>query len=445
MAFALAPVALAACRAPPGTCVGGARACFLAAVALAAMCGAAIAEDAPRVPVDAEQRIEVLTFLAAENEANYRKLRTWQGHIRLEDAVDVEEPPEGGPNGAATAPKERSAPAVMPASVDFVANLASDSLYTTYIRESAGESAPETHLFARRSVVTPVHFLHLDPNGIVGELEDQANLPGFPRVGRVAYREEPKHGERLMAYSSVVDPRRFFWSSSLPTFEALRGYATRLQETEDFPVTIEKLEGSDPAVYFVAVGSGMHRDGRHPRPARVVTQRIEASAGCNVTSRVRASADGDILEEADVEYALVDGIFLPTTYHLRRFHRDGGVQLERKFVFVDQVVNKLVEPSTFTLAHLGLKDGERVVDKIDGGLRIYKRGHLIDPNAALDPATDSTQPDRAASGATPSRFPRIILISVGLIGAIAAMVLLRRSRRQRRRNSAIGSTAAPKT
>jgi hypothetical protein len=377
------------------------------------------------VPVDAKQRLEVLKFLAAENEANFRKIRTWRGHIRLEDAVDLGDSP-GESNGAAADAAERPAPPAMPASIDFVANLASHSLYTSYVREPAGEREPGTHLFAQRSVVTPVHFLHLDPNGNVGKLEEQATVPGLPVIGRVAYREETHHAERLMSYSSVVDPQRFFWSSPLPTYEALRGYATRLEETGDFPVTIAKLEGDGPAVYFVTVGSGMHGHGSNRKPARVVTQRLEGSAAFNVTSRVQASGDGQTLEEAEVEYARVDGVFVPTTYHLRKFHRHGGVQLERKFVFVDQEVNKPVEPSTFTFAHLGLQDGERVVDKLEGGLRIYKKGHLIDPNAPSGAATNSKRRQGAPFSAATSRFPLIIL---ALVGVIVVMSLYRRRRK----------------
>jgi len=453
MAFALAPVALAGCCAPQGRCVRGARACLLAALVLSAGYGAAIAEDRPRVPVDSGQHIEVLRFLAAENEANYRRLRTWKGHIRLEDTVDSGGPTEGGPNGAPTAPDERSTPPAMPAGVDFAANLSSHSLYTTYVREPGGELAPGTRVFAQRSVVTPVHFLHMDPNANVGELEEQANLPGFPVVGRVAYRDDTEHAERLMSYWTVVNPQRFFWSSPLPTYQALRGYAARLEEKRDFPLTIEKLDG-DPPVYFVAVGYGMYGDAANRKPVRVVTQRFEVSTGCNVTSRVQATADGHTLEEADVEYALVDGIFVPTTFHLRKFYRNGEAQFERKVVFVDQVVNKPVEPSTFTFAHLGLKDGERVVDRIDGGLRIYKQGHLIDPNASIDAATNSSPraslgtilwpPGGGTSSSAKSRFPLIILLSVGLAGTFVAIALLRRFRRQRERNPTIGATGDPK-
>jgi hypothetical protein len=345
----------------------------------------------------------------------------------------------------------------MPARVDFAANLSSHSLYTTYIQEPGGDLAPGTRVFAQRSVVTPVHFLHVDPNGNVGELEEQANLPGFPVVGRVAYRDDTEHAERLMSHWTVVNPQRFYWSSPLPTYQALRGYAARLEEKRDFPLTIEKLDGRDPPVYFVAVGYGLYGDALNRKPVRVVTQRFEVSLGCNVTSRVQATADGHTLEEADVEYALVDGIFVPTTYQLRKFHRHGGVQFERKVVFIDQVVNKLIEPSTFTFAHLGLKDGERVIDRIDGGLWIYKQGHLIDPNASIGAATNSTPrsslatilwpPSGGTSRSAKSRFPLIILLSVGLVGTIVAIALLRRwrFRHQRHRNATTGSTVDPKT
>jgi hypothetical protein len=179
--------------------------------------------------------------------------------------------------------------------------------------------------------------------------------------------------------------------------------------------------------------------------------------GCNVTSRVQATADGHTLEEADVEYALIDGIFVPTTYHLRKFYRNGSVQFERRVVFVDQVVNRPIEPSTFTFAHLGLKDGERVIDRIDGGLWIYKQGHLIDPNASVGAAANSTPqaslgtllwpPGGSTSSSAKSRFPLIILLSVGLVGTIVAIALLLRwrFRRQRHGNPATGSTADPKT
>ncbi len=109
-----------------------------------------------------------------------------------------------------------------------------------------------------------------------------------------------------------------------------------------------------------------------------VINTFSANAGYNRISREMTSIDGKLMQKQSTEYQKVNGMYVPIrdtedTYDFRDFKP--RVHVER--VFKNVRINDVIPAETFTYKNLGLKDGDKFIDKILDKEYTYQDGQLI--------------------------------------------------------------------
>jgi hypothetical protein len=101
------------------------------------------------------------------------------------------------------------------------------------------------------------------------------------------------------------------------------------------------------------------------------------SAGFNPISSdmLSSGAEEKPMLKNEWRFTQVDGIYVPSYFKLVQYwdgQLDHGYELE----FQESKLNEPVDPSQFTYAAMGLKDGAVVLDRIDGICYIMKGGEI---------------------------------------------------------------------
>jgi hypothetical protein len=108
---------------------------------------------------------------------------------------------------------------------------------------------------------------------------------------------------------------------------------------------------------------------------------FSVNAGYNMVSSERIHADGKLMQKKSTEYQKVNGVYVPIrdaqdTYD---YSRDFSLRVHDEEVFKDVLINNDVVPAeTFTYKNLGLKNGDKFIDKILSKEYTYQNGNLTE-------------------------------------------------------------------
>jgi hypothetical protein len=106
---------------------------------------------------------------------------------------------------------------------------------------------------------------------------------------------------------------------------------------------------------------------------------FSANASYNMISWEMTSADGKLMHKKGLEYQKVNGVYVPIRDTEDTFdYRDFSLRHHEEGVFKNVRINEPIPAETFTYKNLGLKDGDKFIDKTTGKDFEYKNGELVE-------------------------------------------------------------------
>jgi hypothetical protein len=375
------------------------------------------------------EKIAVLKMLSLQTKANYDKIRTWAGSYSYREQWRlVGDEFKTLCNEAKISPSANQLPVISVSCVTarFAVDFAKDSLFSAFeadrpaeVRLQTGELIKVPNVIATKvmSISTPEHYLNFMPN------VNHMALPDYPKVaindgvGRMAFREPSRNG-KMMPWGTIFDPRFLFsfevtlvhaWLDNFCVFTA---NATLDQRKElDNSLDVKEEHSGDNSIYTIVFGRSEEKE-----------LTFDGKVGFNLVKFVAKDRSNRRHRwEETWEYQKVDDVYIPANVQFVEYK---SAVLDRTVVLRECSINKPIAPTVFTYDQFGLKNGERVLDKIEGALFVYHDGKLI-------PAKDMPPPQgkNISVNTLPSRRWSLTICSIALVVCMSIFVL-RRWRKQ---------------
>jgi len=355
------------------------------------------------VPVDQNSFAEILTMINSRVEENYDRIKTWQGKVkivtesvnegegrkRLYEQILVDKPLPDKIIDHVELTKEFA--------VDANKGLLYESVYPDaqqqIIDAQTGRNLQLKKLVqigSGKSILTSNCHLYCmenkDCDGII--------------VSRTVIKQMRPAGELTCQghLRSVFDPRetmRIFGDITGQSFAPLGGaFAKYLaffdkeeggHSIDGYPtITVEECNVGDVKKYRIVLLS-LSRDSTGATVHTTSTLVCSSEAGFNVVSYyLTATEHNKVIENKTWRYGLVNDVYLPLQTAKTHFdYQTGNLQIQTTYTFIEQSINEPIAAETFTYKNLGLKDGDKFDDRIEGKKYIYQRGMLVeikDPN-----------------------------------------------------------------
>lgn len=329
-------------------------------------------------------REEISSFLELAGTAmlsNYQRIRSWQGTYALSEeehfmgerarqfgevvGIDRSMCPD-------TLHKKASG------KVRFVTEVDTNRLYVDYEVPDIGLSSsqeggklPELLKYHQRSVTTPEHYLHFQPNARWGRSKTLVSEGG---VGRAAFRD-PLGEADGQKWGILPDPRSFF-AYARPFWEEMQTIVKAMEDSGAIPeidgLKLEVTYDAEPHRYRVSL------PGKIPGGLYLFVEYvIDVNMGYNVTSVVARDSTGRVHQDTKIEYVEKEGIFLPKLVTYKTVGEDGQhISFVRRMELTETTLNQDIDPAVFSPENLGLEEGDRYIDNIKGTESVYEGGRL---------------------------------------------------------------------
>jgi len=351
-------------------------------IALGAMCRNSVAESRTHQEIQERDIPAILEMLSLQLRTNAEKLRTWKGTWHVEDihrdtgesAAKIVET-LGLNQAAAKGLLERTSLCDVEFAIDVRENLlysAIKSRRPTRIKakESGKVIFEEQNTFHQRSIVTPEHYLHFQPNIFVGESRVSN---GLGPTGPAAFRD-PTDKSRRQQWGMIVDPRNLFsYSDSLweDLSRAARYYREHGSlEAGGVNLRVTRLEeGSDVKYVLTLPGSS----GGGGIIVKEVT--LSRKAGYNPINVSVKTGAGLLKHNMTWEWQKHGDIYLPV--EVRRVRSSESGTFERHLTMTETEINIPIDSEIFTYKGLDLKDGERLIDNIEHAVYVMRNGNKV--------------------------------------------------------------------
>jgi len=355
----------------------------LAVVCWAGCVSVGFAQQATVLGPEATQA--VLDEICRASQANFEKIRTWRGTWSGQAAVVFNR------QGAAFMLDRMGVPADVaelrgdsPQTIDFAFERASGKLFaraddakTRWTDGMSGEKVRtrEAAWAGGRSLVwTP-------------DLYVCARVVGRDKNGRFIYegRRDREPGREEQGLLGLVEPRRVYgFGETRPAWEYLASQRKNVPNRKPEEITaavatqptqvgywVEQVRAKSPRLYCVVWrGEGLKQ---YPGTSREELWFDEAAA----FNLVRGdSTVGGERKYFEIAYEQQQGVYLPHYILREYFGTDGRLQNRQEMTLTASILNEPLPPEQFSLKSLGLRDGERVIDKVNGGEYRYQGGTL---------------------------------------------------------------------
>lgn len=346
---------------------------------------------------------EILTVIADGVGSNYDKIKTWQGNVKIsQDYIyrdaraekEFKERTDG--NGEIPKIIKRHREWIIEFSLDTEKEL----LYAHYHPDSAKpleytdlqsgrKLGAKGVVNTRRAILTPQYELHSSGDRI----RDNAFMNR--KAVKEARRTDCKNCTSDLP--PVYDPRESFspFRDHIP--DLFTRFAKTIEETgrygiDEYDIEVEESKSGGIIEYRAALPSKRSLDSQE---YVFTTMVFRSDKGFNITSHQRTVFDpayntspqqtvdpihnAVLLQKRTWSYDLVDGVYVPSKMTQQEFDwPDGRLTHERTMTFTRQKVNKPIPNDTFSYKNLGLQNGDRYTDKIQGKEYVYKDNMLAE-------------------------------------------------------------------
>lgn len=347
------------------------------------------------VPVDQNSFAEILTMIDSRVEENYDRIKTWQGKVKI--VTDSVNEGEGRKRLYEQILVDKPLPNKIIDHGELTKEFALDAnkglLYDNYysdgqnyiIDAETGRNLQLKELVqigSGKNILTPDYHLdcmeHKDRDGVIvsqtvikqarpkGKLTCQSHLPPV---------FDPRETMRIFGdiTGQSFDPLGGTFAKYLAFFDKEGGHSIDGDPT----ITVEECNVGDVKKYRIILLS-LAKDSTGATVHCFDNLVCSSKAGFNVVSYTTTDSNDRVIENKTWRYALVNGVYLPLqTIHVRFDYQTGNLETQSTSTFIDQRVNHPISQEVFTYKNLGLKNGDKFIDKILGEEYIYQDGEII--------------------------------------------------------------------
>jgi len=285
-------------------------------------------------------------------------------------------------------------------------------------------------LFWKRSVVTSGEHLSIEP---AKQYPQFLAAPGLgPPLGRSAFKDEPGTATEQQL-STVLRPASFFFLwSNLPNWIQLEELATRYQkalDTEEISETafakrliVEHAQDDFGHVYRLQIYTG---EGDDRKKWTEFSAYFHENVGYLPLLAEVQSGAGHSRTALFWDYDVSNGFIHPRLMNRIITGPDPKyLSFQRSVQVIDSEVNAPIPEDHFTLAALEMKDGERLMDRVEGKLFVLKDGQL-----ELATASHRMNPEALKPASTRWRLMLVAVNAVVIAGVALIFVARRRAAR----------------
>ncbi|MBC7076818.1 MAG: hypothetical protein H5T92_00680 [Synergistales bacterium] len=355
-------------------------------------------------PVPKEDWTQLLLTIAKSSANNFAKFKTWQATYRFQDNQRIANPtsgtlPGGAPFGGVRVRVKGELVVTVYGIVVFDADMAGGRLRTRYsvtgtdfrdvvsptqvLRIPKQEVPPDVQGFEQVSLVLPDGYIYLRPKIEYGLLEGLEHWG--PRRGRIAFKDALDAATE-QRWGIVVNPVEWFKTGGKYWWEVCQQLAEANEKLGDAKelvgkvpddwLTIEQSEEKGELRYRVTLRGRLGSE----KGASVETQyEFSRQVGFNLVEYKQGRRGGPATLVKGWEYVEQDGVWVPKKVVHTNISQDGKkITFQRILELESCRLNAPIPESTFTLAGLGLKPGERFVDRVAGVAYIWDGNQLTE-------------------------------------------------------------------
>ena len=384
-------------------------------------------------PVAPSDRDATLKLLLAEMRSNFDKIQTWKGEYSFQDKVRMTSKMMNDMFGTERQAGASDVLRIEQGTILFALDSKENLLYTSFqlkrqeARETGGDFEDvqlpvDRQLFFQKSLISQDDYVSFEPNMQFSRFLDLPSEEG--ELTAVAFREATEKSKGLQE-SVVVDPR-FFYGTNDRTF-----FWNDLQACIDFDMVststeIRRITSEKGTHYQVDLMAPFGQD----QSRMVGTYEFAEEYGYNPISFSFGAMNATPLKEISWEYRLENGIYVPSRIRSVSISGDGKlIRFERILELQNVTLNKKIDSNTFTYTGIGLKDGDRIVDRIERIGLVIRNGQPVkfaDFGDISELSTTSSKPQRPL---------RPVMIGLGLALIALGVYLKVKEYRQRKRSS----------
>ncbi len=349
-----------------------------------------IDQECKWLSVDQNSIAGILTMIGKRVRENHNKLITWQGKIKIvTDSIDR------GAIAERTFREEfkddgQPIPNIIIEHYEFTREFALD-VNKEMLYEHHYPDRPKHHIMDAGTGRELQLKKHISLGSVKNILSSDYQIHcGADRVrdgvafSRMAVKQVRPEGKLTCGSGlyPVFDPRETMRVFGNPLWETLANYIAYINkhgpsstfQGYTIKVEVEECNVGDVKKYKIVL-PGVWSGG--PKVYLSLTLICSSQAGFNVVSYSQTAYYDKILEHKTWKYGLFSGVYLPVKKRAVRYDPQGNLNSESTYTFMEQKVNKSIPEEIFTYKNLGLKDGDKFIDKILDKEYTYQSGQLI--------------------------------------------------------------------
>lgn len=329
------------------------------------------ANDSEFKIVDPNKIPEILSMIVSATQANFEKIKTWQGKITKETISTTK-----GEDAARLLKKFTSAEPnnstneiqrFYKRTIEFKINVEDDHFFS-----SSGRDDPYIYLDTKDNQSYSSSWGPEEQVFLVTSEEQIEIIPARQRkkdnavLSRIAIKEPS-------GTTAITDPRKVFYTGGRLLWISLSMLSQNLQtpDIEHFGVVMKKQVAGDNITYRIEMS-----DPGKNRPFCIFT--LSSEVGFNRTYFEEWNdEDGSLIAIITTDFVKLDGVFLPKKWSFFQYFPDGELMRQEINTIENQQINVTIPESTFSeLTYLN--SGDKFRDKVANKDFEYKNGELVE-------------------------------------------------------------------
>jgi hypothetical protein len=320
--------------------------------------------------VDDNDIPDVLSMLVTATQANFEKIKTWQGRIARETLSTTR-----GKDAARLLTKYTDAEPndslneiqrFYNRTIEFKIDVENNRFFSfsgrsepyIYVDTEKGKAytsswSPEESIF----LVTSEYEIEIMP---LNETKDHVVL------NRLAIKEQA-------GATAITDPRKEFHTGGRLLWVSLSMLSENLKtpDIEHFGIIIKKKTSGEHIIYRIEIS-----DPGKSIPFNIFI--LDSKAGFNRTyMENHYDENGWLMSEVTTEYINFNGVFLPKKWKVSQYFPDGGLMRQVINTIENQQINISIPESKFSV-NTYLSDGDKLRDNIANKEYTYQNGKLVE-------------------------------------------------------------------
>jgi translation initiation factor IF-1 len=329
--------------------------------------------------VDQDKIPDELAMIADITKYNYEKIKTWQGKISSESTYFYDG------KGAADLVKQSAGVTIKEPN-----ELATIGKGTSEFKIDMGKNI----LFKSMNRSAPVEYVNLDTEliylsssdsyqkkkVITGEYEIESSPYTFKKDGTITSCLAEKKIRYPEQDFDESDPRHCFSIGKMPWVllpimsEGVRRYNkdpngsnANGPNSAFSSISLEKAQTEKGTIYRLLINSTFE-----------MKYTFDEKNGFNPTHIEAKNAKGIKISEGDIDWVKIQDIYLPAERRVTQYDgKDGRLRRQATSTYSDMQVNMPLSENTFSINNLGLKNGDKFIDKIAGKEYKYEDANLV--------------------------------------------------------------------